>query len=115
MRNAQRESLIIEEEIKRLQEKKKSRDNMVDRLKRTILKTMQLTKTPMIDTCIGKWSIRKNPLSVNIVDAEKIPVEFRIPQPDKIDKDAIKKQFKETGEVIDGVEYIDNAQYVMFR
>lgn len=115
MKNAQGEAAMLGEEIKRLQAKKKARENLVESLKETMLRVMQTTETPKIQTGIGAWSIRKNPLSVNIIDDSAIPAEYRTPQPDKIDKDGIKKLFKETGEVFEGVEYVTDAVSAQLR
>lgn len=115
IKNAMGEADMIGDEIKRLQAKKKARENLVERIKETLLGVMQNTGTASIQTTIGKWSIRKNPLAVNIIDDTAIPAEFRTPQPDKIDKDGIKRLYKETGEVIEGVEYVTDAVSVQLR
>ena len=53
-----------------------------------------------IQTGIGKWRVQMNPYSCQIIDEADVPAEFHIPQPDKIDKAAILRQFKATGELL---------------
>ena len=60
-----------------------------------------------METEIGTLSIAKSPISVEIVDEDKIPGKFKkVIQETKIDKTAIKDYFKETGEVIEGVKIL---------
>ena len=60
-----------------------------------------------IETGLGTLSIAKSPASVEIVNEEAIPSEFKQEIVTiKIDKTKIKNNFKETGEVPDGVNII---------
>ena len=43
------------------------------------------------------------------MDESEVPEEFHIPQPDKIDRVGILKHFKNTGELLPGVEITQNA------
>ena len=61
------------------------------------------------DTELGTLSIAKNPMSVEIVNEDEIPKEFKQEiVTEKIDKTAIKKHFKETGEMIPETNIIDD-------
>ena len=75
---------------------------------------MELTGTKKLKTSIGNWSIQKNPLSVSAVDVEKVPARFLIEQPPKVDRRAILEEFKQTGELFDGVT-ITQGESVRFR
>ena len=92
-------------EIKRLTARKKAAENVVQRLKESLLDAMKLTGTDEIKTSIGKWRIQNNPWSAEVVDWERVPIEFRTPQPDKVDSKALIARFKETGEIIEGVVF----------
>lgn len=114
MKNAESDAKALEAEIKRLTAKKASADNTVKRLKEYLLFAMGVAGATEIQTTIGKWWTQKNPPSVTIVDEEKIPARFLVEQPPKVDKTAILREFKETGEVFDGVE-ITQTEGVRFR
>lgn len=114
MRNKIAESAGIEAEIKRLQARKKSADNTVDRLKENILYAMGMVGATELNTSIGKWRIQKNAPSVVITDEAKIPEEFTVPQPPKIMKIAIMQHFKETGEIPEGCDIV-HGEGVRFR
>ncbi len=62
-----------------------------------------------IQTTLGTLSIAKNPISVEIYDEKQIPDEYKTKVVTvKVDKTAIKKALKETGEIIPGAKIIDN-------
>ena len=91
-------------EAKRLTAKAKAGENLIDRLKNAMLDAMKLTDTPVIQTSIGKWRLQPNPYKCVVTDWTKIPMEFRAPQPDKVDNAGLIKHYKATGEVFDGCE-----------
>ena len=92
-------------EAKRLSAKAKAGENLIDRLKNAMLDAMKLTDTPVIQTSIGKWALQQNPMSCDVTDPDKVPERFHVPQPDKIDKAAMIREHKATGEVFDGAEF----------
>jgi hypothetical protein len=91
-------------EAKRLTAKAKAGENLIDRLKNAMLDAMKLTDTPTIQTSIGKWRLQPNPYKCVVTDWTKLPMEFREPQPDKVDSKGIIAHYKATGEVFDGCE-----------
>jgi len=91
-------------EAKRLSAKAKAGENLIERLKNAMLDAMKLTDTPTIQTSIGKWRLQPNPYKCVVTDWTKIPMEFREPQPDKVDNAGLIKHYKATGEVFDGCE-----------
>ena len=91
-------------EAKRLTAKAKAGENLIDRLKNAMLDAMKMTDTPVIQTSIGKWRLQPNPYKCVVTDWTKLPMEFREPQPDKVDSAGLIRHYKATGEVFDGCE-----------
>ena len=97
----------IDMQIKRLQDMKKAKQNNIENFKKYVKENMEKLKFQKVETEIGTLSIAKSPISVEIVDEDKIPGKFKkVIQETKIDKTAIKDYFKETGEVIEGVKIL---------
>lgn len=114
MRNAQSDAEALDVEIKRLQAHKKVAQNTVDRLKEHLHYAMEGAGIAEIRTSIGKWRVQKNPWSVVVLDAGKVPAEFTVPQPPDIDKKAILANFKATGEIPEGCDLVQ-TEGVQFR
>ena len=114
MKNAEADEKALGEEIARLTAKKQKASNLVKRLKEYLLFSMELAGATEINTSIGKWRVQKNPPKVNVIDEKRVPVRFLIEQPPTIDKAAIIREFKETGEILDGIE-ITQTESVRFR
>ncbi len=96
---------VIDTEIKRLQELKKTEKNKIERMKEYIKYSMDKMGLKKIESPIGKISLRKSE-SVEIEDIEKIPGEFvTIKQTFQPDKTAIKKAIKE-GKEIEGAKVV---------
>jgi len=114
MRNKQAEADALKAEVDRLNAKRKAAENCVERLKGALLDAMRIAETDTIPTSIGKWRIQKNPLSCEVIDPDSVPVEFRTPQPDKIEQQKMLKHYKETGEIISGVEF-KQTESIRFR
>lgn len=97
----------IKTEIERLRNYKAIVEGRIDRYKEYVKNNMQILGINKIETEIGTISMAKSPASVEIIDEEKIPDEYKkIIQEIKIDKKAILNNFKETGEIIEGVKII---------
>lgn len=109
MKNLQADADAYEAEAKRMAAKAKAAKNAVEGLKMRLLDAMRQFDATEIKTSIGKWRIQNNPWSCEITDADRVPAEYHIPQPDKIDRIALLKHFKDTGEMLDGVEYVQTA------
>ena len=104
---------IFKAEADRLTAKAKSAENYIKRLNDYLLFAMELAGMKQIPTSIGKFYTQKT-TSVEVLDAWAVPEQFTTPQPPKVDRDAIKKAFKETGELFEGVE-IKITNGVRFR
>lgn len=106
-----KEALIdaVDTQIKRLQELKKAESNSIDKFKQYVKENMEKLGIQKLETEIGKMSITKNPLSVEIQNEDEIPAEFKQEVvTTKIDKTAIKNYFKETGEIVPGARIISD-------
>lgn len=93
----------IKKEIERLQERKKVVENRVKGLKNYIYEQMQATGKKKIKGTLFTLAIQKNAPSVNVVDENVIPEQYKVPQPYKLDKKAILADLKQDVK-IDGVE-----------
>lgn len=109
MRNLTADAAAYDAEAKRLAAKAKAAETAVTNLKQRLLDAMQTFGATEIKTSIGKWRIQNNPWSATITNDAVVPAEYHIPQPDKIDRQAILRRFRETGEMLDGVEYTQTA------
>lgn len=105
IKNKQAEAKALKDEADRLTKKRKAAESLVERLKAALLGAMQETGIEQIGTSIGKWSLQYNPVSCEVINAEMVPARFVIPQPDKIDRASLIKEYNRTGEIIDGVEF----------
>lgn len=105
MRNKKGEAEMYKAEAKRLEQCAKAAENVVENLKARLLDAMRIADATEINTTIGRWRVQMNPMSCEVVDASKVPMEYHIPQEDKIDRKGLLDHYKKTGEVFDGVEY----------
>ena len=94
---------IFKAEADRLAAKAKSKENNIKRLNEHLLFAMELAGMKQIPTSIGKFYTQET-TTIDVLDAWKVPAEFTTPQPPKVDKNAIKKAFKENGELPFGCE-----------
>lgn len=85
----------IKAEETRLSEKRKALENSVTRLKKSLETAMIQTDKRNFKTALFSFNIQKSSPSVNITDDKKVPDEYKIPQPDKIDNKAIIQALKD--------------------
>ena len=96
-------------EEKRISEQRKGLENKIEKFKNYVKECMERNGFSKIDTGLGSLAIAKNPMSVEIENEDEIPGEFKQEIiTTKIDKTAIKKHFKETGEIIPGTIIVDD-------
>lgn len=92
-------------EEKRISEQRKALENKLDNFKQYVKECMEQNEIKKIETGLGTISIAKNPISIEIENEEKVPDEFKtVITTTKIDKTKIKDNFKETGEIPEGVK-----------
>lgn len=109
MRNYEAEAEAYKAEAQRLQKRQKAAENAAQRVKARLLDAMLRLNVKSLPTSIGTWRTAMNPASCTVLDDEAVPEEWHIPQPDKIDRAGILKHYKETGELLPGVEITQSA------
>lgn len=97
----------MKEEEDRIASNRKTLENKLTRFKQYVKECMENNGITKIETGLGTLSIAKSPVSVEIVNEEAIPSDFKQEIVTvKVDKTKIKENFKETGEIPDGVNII---------
>lgn len=98
MREMQGDIKLLDDEIKRLQGRKKALENNMKRMKEYLLNELEKANIPKVKTAIFTVYTQNNPESVEIENEELIPSEYKIPKY-TIDKSSIKKMLKEGKEI----------------
>lgn len=114
IKNIQSDIAGLEAEEKRLKAMRETKKNTVERLRKTMLESMKATGKDKMPTSIGKWSVSKAPMSVNIIDKSKVPERFLEYAEPEVNKTAILAEHKMTGEDFEGVEFVQNDK-IMFK
>ena len=101
------EAMKIEE--KRITEQRKILENRAEKFKQYVKDCMERNGITKIETPLGSLTIAKNPISIEIVNEDELPSEYKTEVITvKVDKTKIKDNFKETGEIPTGVNIIAN-------
>lgn len=101
-------------EEKRISEQRKALENRVVKFKDYVKECMENNGLDKIETPLGILSIAKNPISVDVINEKDIPKEYMQETITiKPNKKAISDYFKETGEIIPGVNI--NTQNTSLR
>ena len=114
LRNKQAEVDGMDKEIARLQKRKRSAENQIEHIREHMKFAMGIAGATEIRTALGKWTVRKNPPKVDVLDESEIAPEFFEPQPPKLSKTKLLKHWKDTGEIPDGCDVVI-AESVQFR
>ena len=93
-------------ESDRLAARMKTTKNGIDRMKNSLLAFLSASGQSKVKAGTFSVSIGTSK-QTNIIDESLIPAEFKIPQPDKIDKKAIKDAI-ESGNIVEGAEIVIN-------
>ena len=97
----------MKEEEKRIADNRKVLENKISKFKEYVKECMENNGFTKIETELGTLSIAKSPTSVEIVNEDEVPNEFKQEVVTiKIDKTKIKNNFKETGEIPAGVNIV---------
>lgn len=107
IKNLQADAKAYEEEEKTFYARKKAAQNKAENLKKYLAGFLNGEKVKGKEYAIS-W--RKSS-AVEIMDESKIPAEFHIPQPDKIDKAGLKNALK-SGEV-DGAKLVEHNNMII--
>lgn len=107
IRNMELTVEAMKSEEKRISEQRKMIENRISKFKEYVKDCMEQNGIMKVETGIGSMTIAKNPISVEIENEDEIPSEFKQEVVSiKIDKTAIKNHFKETGEIVNGVNIL---------
>ncbi len=94
-------------EEKRISEQRKAFENRMSKFKEYVKECMEQNGFTKIETPLGTLSIAHNPISVEVVNEDEIPSEFKTEVvTTKVDKKAITDNFKATGEIPNGVNIL---------
>ena len=97
----------MKEEEKRIADNRKALENKISKFKEYVKECMENNGFTKIETELGTISIAKSQASVEIINEDEVPSEFKQEIVTvKIDKTKIKNNFKETGEIPAGVNIV---------
>jgi hypothetical protein len=101
----------MKEEETRIATNRKTLENRLEQFKKYVKECMEGNGINKIETDLGTLSIARSPISIEIVNEEEIPDEYKeVIFTTKVDKKKIAEAFKSTGELIEGVEiHTDNT------
>lgn len=109
VRNTELTIEAMKNEEKRIADNRKSLESKLTKFKDYVKECMENSNVLKVETTLGTISIAKNPISVEIINEDEIPVEYKQEViTTKIDKKAITDNFKTTGELIPGVQINTN-------
>lgn len=96
-------------EEKRIVDSRKADENKLKRFKEYVKECMEYGGFTKIETELGSLSIAKSPISVEVINEDEIPNNYKEEIVTvKVDKKAIADNFKTTGEIPNGVEIHTN-------
>ena len=106
-----------EKELGRLSARKKTLDNKIKWLKEYLLNEMIVAKLDKIPGKVLTLSLRKSPMSINIVDSDSVPQEFKklVPESWVVDKKLVADHIKDSGEIPSGIEAIIDKKTLMIK
>lgn len=113
-RNLKAEIEAVKAEKTRLAARQSALEHNAEKLKLLVENTMINLGVKKFKTTAGNYTIQKFPPSLTVTDIAKIPERFLAPQPPKVDAKAMIAEWKETGEIFDGVE-IGQREGVVFK
>jgi hypothetical protein len=94
----------MKNEEKRISERRKQIENKITNFKEYVKNCMEQNGIIKIETGLGTLSTAKSPISVEIINEDLIPAEYKTEVITiKVNKKKVADNFKSTGEVIEGV------------
>ena len=106
----------VDAEIKRLSAMKSKLEKAKENYKQYVKDCMDMMGISEISTNLGMLKIAKNPMSVEVLNADEVPEEFKKTTVTvAVDKNAIKQHIKDVGEIIPGIEIINNRTRLDIR
>ena len=114
IRTLEGDAAACDAESKRLRNKKQTIENNIKRMKTALQYAMETTGKTKFKTALFSFGIQKNPASVVIDHAGKVPANYWIPQPPELDKKAIKEALK-AGEDLEGIAHLEQTESLRIR
>ena len=109
VRNVELTIDAMKTEEKRISEQRKTLEKRLTNFKQYVKECMENSGVTKIETGLGTMTIAKNPISVEIINEDDIPSEYKQEVVTiKTDKKAIADHFKATGEIPSGVNIQTN-------
>lgn len=99
IKSLESDNKTIDEEIKRLQQRKATNKNGIDRLKESLKEAMEATGKTKFKTALNSYNIQNNPPSLEVTEEKDIPKEFWLSQVPKLDRKSLLKFLKENSDV----------------
>lgn len=84
----------LKAEEQRLNERRKSIESNVERIKAGLYQAMKTTGKTKFKTALFSFNIQKNPVKLVIDDESKIPKKYFVPQPAKLDSAKLRDDLK---------------------
>ncbi|PKY89723.1 ATPase [Falseniella ignava] len=104
IKNFEASETAYKNEANRLSEQAKVYRNRINSLKQYVQQTMEFNDINKVSGELFTVSLRNNSVySMDISKDAKIPSEYYIPQPSKLDRRKLLDHIKDTGELFDGV------------
>lgn len=105
IRTLESDNKAIDEEVKRLRQRKTSNQNGMKRLKESLQEVMEKTGKVKFKTALNSYSIANNPPSIEVTNESLIPKSYWIVQAPKLNKKEMLADIK-NGIEIKGAEVI---------
>lgn len=106
----------MKKEEERIHESRKATEEGIKRIKEMTKNVLEQHDIPKVITNVGTITVAKNPMSVEILDESKVPEEFKKTKIIiEVDKTKLKEHYKATGELIEGVNFIDNKKTIRIK
>lgn len=98
----------------RLTQRRKTAEARAERMRKAVRAALVALGREKCKTSIGTWSIQKGRPCVNVIDPALVPQEWRIPQPDELDRRAMLEALK-ANVAIPGAELGHGTDPLVFR
>jgi hypothetical protein len=111
------DTVAIKAEVDRLSIRKSSKEKQTEWLKSYVIDEMKVAGKTELPLPLFKVAVQTNPMSINILDANLVPVQFRkeIPATFTIDKKSVADSVKATGEIPAGVEVVTTKKSLRIK
>ena len=113
LKNIKSDIDALKAEEDRLSKKRKYLENKYNGLKNYIQNVFEINEIQKIKAGLFNVRLQKSPPSLEILDIDKIPAEFKIPQPEKIKNKEILDAIK-LGMKVNCVRIIDGKKHIRF-